>query len=226
MERLSGSEEVTISLMLVDDHAIVRDAISQMIQSATPWRVLAQLESGSALLRRLEVEQPDLIVLDINMPGISGQELIGRLRISYPEVRVVVLSMDDTEQVVRRVLAAGASAYVLKASDLKVLISAIEAAHKGQSFVDPALIGPLLNSSVGKEPSTDHPSKLLSRREMQVLELILEGLALTTIADRLYVSIKTVSTHKSNIMEKLGLATTMELFQYATKHDLMQQPRP
>lgn len=217
---------MTITLMLVDDHAIVRDAISQMIQSATSWKVLAQLEGGPALLRRLEVERPDLIVLDINMPGITGEELVGHLRTRYPEIRVVVLSMDDTEQVVRRVLSAGASAYVLKASDLKVLISAVEAAHKGQTFVDPALIVPLLNGIGHTEPSTDHPSTLLSRREMQVFELMLEGLALTTIADRLYVSIKTVSTHKSNIMQKLGLATTLDLFQYATKHGLVLRPKP
>lgn len=208
-------------LMLVDDHAIVRSAIAQMLESMTDWVLMAQLESGDALIRRLEVEQPEVVVLDMNMPGLAGPELIERLTHSYPSMAVVVLSMLDSESLVRRALTAGARAYVLKASDFQVLKAAVEAVMRGQTFVDPALVASLLVPRPNSGATPTHPKAVLSRREMQVLELMLQGRTPSEIADQLFVSIKTVSTHKSNIMDKLGLNNTMELFRYAASHGIM-----
>lgn len=214
-----------VRLMLVDDHAIVRSAIAQMLESMTDWVLLAQLENGDALIRRLEVEQPEVVVLDMNMPGLAGPELIERLTRSYPSIAVVVLSMVDSESLVRRALAAGACAYVLKASDFQVLKTAVEAVMRGQTFVDPALVASLLVPRATPGQAQPHPETVLSRREMQVLELLLTGCTPSEIADQLFVSIKTVSTHKSNIMDKLGLNNTMELFRYAASHGIMPPPK-
>jgi len=212
-----------LRLILVDDHAIVRHAIAQMIESLTPWTILAQCHDAPSLLRALEVEHPDVIVLDMNMPGMHGLDLIEHLRSHCPGVAIVVLSMVDSEPIVRRALSSGARGYVLKASDFQVLKTAIESVGRGQSYVDPALVVPLLSpSSPGTATS---PATLLSRRELQVLELLAQGLSVTDIADKLFVSIKTISTHKSNIMHKLQLPNTMALFQYAASHGLLTIPQ-
>ena len=209
---------MSLRLMLVDDHAIVRHAIVEMIRTHTAWTVVAEFEDGAALLRRLATEQPDVVVLDLHMPGVSGPELIERLQQDHPTIAIVVLSMADEASLVRRTLTAGARAYVLKASDFQVLSSAIEAVNRGQTFVDPALLTTLLRPIEPSQPGDPHPADVLSRREMQVFELLAQGLSPTDIADRLFVSIKTVSTHKANLMQKLGLHTALDLFQYARRH--------
>lgn len=213
---------MTVRVMLVDDHAIVRGAIAKMLEVGTSWNVMAQLHSGADLLRRLEVEQPDVVVLDMNMPGKSGPELIEELRQVHPAVAVVVLSMTDSEPLVRRALLAGAQAYVLKASDFHVLVTAIQAVMRGQTFVDPALVVSLLQGSRTEVPGKHEPAQALSRREIQVLDLFVKGMTPTEIADRLFVSVKTVSTHKTNIMKKLRLTSTMQMLQYAIRHDLVE----
>lgn len=211
---------MTLKLILVDDHAIVRHAIAEMIRTHTTWTVMDQLDSGPALLRRLEVEQPDVVVLDMHMPGLSGPELIERLQRDHPDIAVVVLSMAEEQSLVRRTLAVGARAYVLKASDFQVLATAIDAVIRGQTFVDPALVTTLLNPIHPADHGSPHPKEVLSRREMQVFELLAQGLSPTEIADQLFVSIKTVSTHKSNLMQKLGLNNALDLFHYARRHGL------
>ncbi|MCD8514776.1 MAG: response regulator transcription factor [Burkholderiaceae bacterium] len=138
----------------------------------------------------------------------------------HPAMAVVVLTMADAQALVRRALAVGAKGYVLKASDFQVLATAIETVSRGQTFVDPALVATLLNPPSTTENADPHPEDVLSRREMQVFELLLQGLPATEIADQLFVSIKTVSTHKTNIMQKLGLESSLDLFRYASRHGL------
>jgi DNA-binding NarL/FixJ family response regulator len=211
-----------IRLLVADDHAIVRSALVQLLQAQGGIQVVAEAASGEEVLQRAGQAAVDVVLLDLNMPGPSGVDLIESLRRLRPEVPVLVLSMHNAGPIVSRALRAGASGYVAKDSSPLVLQEAIARVAQGGRFIDPSLIdGVVFHQTTGPRPLHE----ALSARECQVLDQIVAGARLGDIADRLHVSAKTVSTHKMRIMQKLQVGSNAELVRYCVDHGLVARDR-
>lgn len=205
-----------IRLMLADDHAIVRSGLKQLFSLSSDLQVVAEAVDGAQLLELLRRELPDLLLLDINMPGLSGPDLIVRLKSHWPALPILVLSMHNEPQVAARVLKAGANGYVTKDSEMDVLLGAIRRVAGGGRYIVPELAEKLVfeQSLAGDRPA--HAA--LSDRELEVARLLVAGRGVNEIAVELCISNKTVSTHKTRLMEKLNLGSTAELVRYAIEH--------
>lgn len=205
-----------IRILLADDHSIVRSGLKQLLATEADLTVAGEASQGSEALTRLRQGGIDLLLMDMSMPGISGLDLIRRTHTEAPEVPVVVLSMHNESQLVSRALRAGASGYVTKDSDPAILLAAIRKVARGGRFIDPALVDAMVFGAPEEAP----PHEALSDREFEVLQLLSQGLALAAVGERLHVSAKTVSTHKTRLMQKLGIDNNAELVRYALRHGL------
>lgn len=208
-----------IRLLLADDHAIVRSGLRQLLTLAPDLRVAGEAVDGPGVLAALRQELPDLLLLDINMPGLSGADLIERIRAHWPALPVLVLSMHNEPQVAARVLKAGANGYVTKDAELDVLVGAIRRVAGGGRYIVPELAEKLVfdQTLTGGAP----PHTQLSDREGEVFRLLVAGKGVNEIAAQLCISNKTVSTHKTRLLEKLNLGGTAELVRYAMQHGLL-----
>jgi len=209
-----------IRILVAEDHAIVRNGLRQIFSDEADMTVVGEASNGAEILeiaRRLEF---DLLLLDMTMPGVSGPDLIRRLLVDNPPARILVLSMNNESQSVRRALKAGASGYVTKDSDQTVLLSAIRSVVSGDKFLDPALINAMI-LDVNSEDNAPHTA--LSDREMEILQMLASGLSSNEIAESLYLSAKTISTHKTHLMQKLGIDNNSDLVRYAIKHGLTRE---
>jgi len=208
-----------IKVMLVDDHAIVRDGIKSVI-STDDIEVIDEASSASEFFSILKVRQPDMVVLDISLPDISGIEIARRLTTEYPHIRVIILSMHLNEDFIFNAVKAGAMAYLPKNANRKELISAIRAVANGEEYFSETVSNIILKSFVKKaKKEEDHQ---LSKREMEILKLFAEGKSNREIADDLYISCRTVESHKNHIMQKLELKSTVELIKFALKNNIIE----
>ena len=203
-----------IRVLLADDHKIVRDGLKRILAATTDVQVAAEAASGDQALALVKANEYDVAMLDMSMPGLSGLDLIKRIRIERPKLRILVLSMHGEQQYAARVLKAGAAGYLNKDSAAEALLSAIRKVAGGGMHVPEAAAASLVSSG-----RAGHES--LSDREFEVLRLLVEGLGPTDIAERLHLSVKTVSTHKTRILEKLNLGSTAELVRYALEQKLV-----
>ena len=203
-----------IRVLLVDDHSIVRDGLKRILAATTDLEVAGEAASGEAALALVKANDYDLAMLDMSMPGLSGVDLIKRLKLEKPRLRILVLSMHGEQQYAARALKAGASGYLNKDSASELLLGALRKIAAGGVHIGEAAAASLLQS--GNKPAHE----TLSDREFEVLRLLVEGLGPTEIGERLHLSVKTVSTHKTRILEKLGLGSTAELVRYALEHKL------
>jgi len=203
-----------IRVLIADDHKIVRDGLKRILAATTDVQVSGEAAGGDEALALVKAQDFDVAMLDMSMPGLSGLDLIKRLRIEKPKLRILVLSMHGEHQYAARVLKAGAAGYLNKDSAAELLLSAIRKIAAGGMHIPEAAAAGLI--------SADKPAhELLSDREFEVLRLLVEGLGPTEIADRLHLSVKTVSTHKTRILEKLSLGSTAELVRYALEQKLV-----
>lgn len=209
-----------INILIADDHAIVRSGLRQIIATSGDIAVSAEAAGGAEVLDMLRRIPVDLLLLDMNMPGISGLDLIGRIRIEWPALGIVIFSMHNEAQIASRALKAGASGYVTKDSDPNILMAAIRKVAQGGRFIDPSLVDAIVfkDHSVGDAP----PHEILSNREYQVLQRLAAGESINDIARTFSLSAKTVSTHKVRLMRKLGLDNNIDLARYAIKHSMVQ----
>ncbi|QBK03651.1 DNA-binding response regulator [Hylemonella gracilis] len=208
-----------IRLMIADDHAIVRGGLRQLLSLAPDIEVRAEAVDGAQVLEGLRRELPDLLLLDINMPGLSGPDLITRIKSHWPALPILVLSMHNEGQVAARVLKAGASGYVTKDSEMEVLLTAIRKVAGGGKFIVPELAEKLVFDVSLSGDGLPHQN--LSDREMEVFRMLVAGQGVNEIAEQLCISNKTVSTHKTRLMEKLNIGNTAELVRYAMQHGLL-----
>lgn len=208
------------NILIADDHAIVRRGLRQIVATSADITVSAEAADGAEVLDKLRRNPIDLLLLDMNMPGISGLDLIGRVRIEWPALGILVLSMHNEAQVASRALKAGASGYITKDSDPDILMTAIRKVAQGGRFIDPSLVDAIVfrAHNAGDEP----PHEILSNREYQVLQRLAAGESINDIARTLSLSAKTISTHKVRLMRKLGLDTNIDLARYAIKHSVAQ----
>lgn len=208
-----------IRLMLADDHMIVREGIKQLLTMVDDITVVAEAENGSSLLERLREGDIDLLLLDMTMPGISGEGLIVQIREHYPELPILILSMHNEPKIARLALRGGASGYITKDQDPEMLFDAIRRVAAGNRFIDPSLSERMALEFSGVAERSSHED--LTAREIQIFRLFAKGVSVNQIAEQLFISNKTVSTHKSRLMEKMALTSNAELVRYAIAHGLV-----
>ncbi len=203
-----------IRVLIAEDHQIVRDGLKRILASTTDIEVAGEATGGDEALALVKVNDYDVAMLDMSMPGLSGFDLIKRLKLEKPKLRILVLSMHGERQYAARALKAGASGYLNKDSASDQLVSALRKIAAGGVHIGEAAAASLVSPSGGVHEA-------LTDREFEVMRLLVEGLAPTDIAERLHLSIKTVSTHKTRILEKLNLGGTAELVRYALENKLV-----
>jgi DNA-binding NarL/FixJ family response regulator len=207
-----------IRVLIADDHAILRSGLRMLIDAQPDMAVIAEAQDGREAVQFAHDTKPDVVILDITMPNTGGLHAIADIRKDNNRCRVLLLTMHEEPAYLRTALATGASGYVLKKSVDADLLSAVRAVHKGRTYIDSELTGRLYQDSLPtlrRARAETPPGKLLSDREQQVLKLVAEGFSSREIADRIYLSIKTVETYRGRFAEKLGLKTRADIVRYA-----------
>jgi len=208
-----------IRILIADDHGIFREGLKQILCECLDMEVAGEADNGFAALTLAREQDWDVMLLDMNMPGKSGIELIKQIKSEKPKLPILILSMHKEDQYAVRTIKAGASGYLCKDSASTQLIQALRKVASGGLFITPAVAESLALGLVSKQEALPHT--LLSNREYQVFQLIAAGESITAIADGLALSVKTVSTHKARIMQKMNFANVTELIRYALKHQLV-----
>lgn len=211
-----------IRVAIADDHAILREGVKLLLEADAEIEVIGQASTGLDAVRLAADRKPDVILMDIQMPGIDGIEATERVRRQAPTTKVLVLSQLDSEEYLVKLLQAGAMGYVLKQNASEELVNAVHTVYKGHVYMTPFMASRFVQMHFRKEEEKKDRSKQLTPREQEVLKGIAEGLTNQQIADDLSVSIKTVQTHRGNIMEKLNMHDRVELVKYAIRTGLVQ----
>jgi two-component system response regulator NreC len=210
-----ASEERLIRIVLADDHGVVRSGLRLLLDAEQDFEVVAEAGDADAARRRVLGQRPDVLVLDLNMPGGSSLETIPVVRQQSPQTQIVVLTMQQETAFAREALGAGALGYVLKEAADEELVEAVRRAAAGESYLNPRL-----GARIASEPPPGPPGGL-SERETDVLRLIALGHTNAEIGEQLYLSVRTVETHRAHIQQKLGLSTRAELVGYALEKGLI-----
>jgi DNA-binding NarL/FixJ family response regulator len=214
-----------VRVLLADDHALVRAGIRALLEGLEGVAVVAEAGNGGEVLELARKHRPDVVLLDISMPGIGGLEASAQLKQELPEVRVVMLSMHANEEYVLQALRAGAVGYMLKDSATAELELALQAVMQGETYLSPPISKQVVEGYVqrvgAEQPAADH----LTPRQRQVLQLIAEGLSTKEIAYRLELSVKTVETHRAQLMERLQIRDIAGLVKYAIRNGLVSSEK-
>ena len=210
---------VRARVLLVEDHVVLRQGLKALFSDEPDIEIVGEAGNGRQALQLVAEIQPDLVLMDISMPHLNGIEATHQIQRDYPGVKVVVLSMHTNEEYVFQVLRAGASGYVLKQADSSEVLLAIRAALAGGSFLSPPISRAVINDYVRRAEARGRDSKLdqLTSREREVLQLLAEGLPNREIAQQLDISVKTVESYRSSMMNKLGLSNKTELVRFALR---------
>lgn len=208
-----------IQVVICDDHAVLRRGIRDTLAEATDIRVIGEAAGYTELRDTLRQAACQVLLLDINMPGRNGLEVLASVRESYPEIKVLMVSMYPEDQYALRCLKAGAHGYANKAGDPLELVRAVRTVHQGRKYLTPEVAQMLADSLA--QPTPEVPHEALSEREMQTLQKIASGKRLTDIAEELMLSPKTVSVYRARVLEKLQLSNNAELTVYAIRNNLV-----
>jgi two-component system response regulator NreC len=211
-----------IRVLLADDHAVLRAGLRALLNAEPDIEVIGEAADGQEAVALAERLKPDVVVMDITMPRMDGLRATRQITANHPEIRVLVLTMHAEEQYLLQVLEAGGSGYVVKNSADRDLLEAIRVVHRGEAFLYPSATRMLLEAYRRGERPGDGREQVLTEREEEVLRLTAEGYSNTEIAQRIYLSPKTVDTYRQRIMEKLGLHHRAELVRYALEHGLLR----
>jgi DNA-binding NarL/FixJ family response regulator len=207
-------------ILIADDHAVVRRGLKDILTDALPGARFSEAGCGSEVLSLLAASQVGVLVLDINMPGRSGLDILREIKSNYPRLPVIILSVHSEDEYAMRCLRAGAAAYITKDSAPEELAQAIKKILGGGRYVSPRLADKLVS---WLDQSTDTPPhESLSDREHEVMRKIASGVPLTEIADQLDVSVKTISTYRARILEKMNMKSNAEITRYAMTHQLIE----
>ena len=212
------------TILLADDHQVLREALRLLLESQPDFKVLAEAGDGLDALQLTERYKPDVLIVDMMMPGLSGLEVARRTRRISPTTRVIVLSMHDAESYVVEALRAGVAGYVLKKSSSQELIFAMRQALAGNLYLSPSLNERAIQAYTqrSQESRAEDPFDTLTAREREIFQLAAEGLSNPQIAERLSLSARTVEMHRGNLMKKLGLKSQTELVKYAVRRGMAE----
>ena len=215
---------MTIKIIIADDHAVVRDGLKMMLESKGDLEVVAEAEDGLQAIRKAMQFKPDVILMDISMKNMNGIEATRRIKEDYPEIKVVILSIQSSSEDIYRALQAGATGYLLKESAGSEVIEAVRAVFNGRRYLSRKVDDILIDSYIFEREQSNlkGPLELLSSREREVLQLVAEGKSSNEIAKMLFLSVKTVETYRSRLMQKLGIKDLTELIKFAIQHRITQ----
>ncbi len=213
-----------IRVIVADDHTLVREGVRMILAKESDLEVVGEASDGQQALGLVESLKPDVVIMDISMPGMGGIEATQRLKERHPKVAVLALTMHEEESYVFRLLRAGASGYVLKRAAAHDLVQAVRAAARGESFLYPSVARKVLEDYLKRVEAGEGRERFdgLTEREKEILTLIAQGSSNQEIAQQLFVSIKTVQTHRAHILEKLNLHDRTELVRYAIRKGLIE----
>jgi DNA-binding NarL/FixJ family response regulator len=209
----------SLRIFLADDHTVMREGLKSLVNAQADMDVIGEADNGRATLQKVRELQPDVIILDISMPDMNGMQVTERLKRMCQKVTVLVLTAHDDSGYLRQLLEVGASGYVLKKAAAEALINAIRVVAAGGVYLDPSLAGKVVGGYLNnRRPGGKPLCNDLSDREKEVLRLVAWGYTNKEVAAYLRISVKTVETHKANIMQKLDLKSRVEMVQYALRH--------
>jgi DNA-binding NarL/FixJ family response regulator len=215
---------MSVRVLVVDDHTLVRDGIRAVLASAPDMTIAGEAADGHAAIEQARACAPDVILLDIAMPGLGGLESVPLLQREAPNARILILTQYEQPEYVRRFLHLGVSGYILKKAAGAELIAAIRAVHRGGLVVDPAVAREVLSETPrGDAVTTEDPYETLTERERQVLKLVAEGRSNKEVAAALDISVKTAMTHREHVMKKLGLHNRTDLTRFAIRRGVIAQ---
>jgi DNA-binding NarL/FixJ family response regulator len=209
-------------ILVADDHAIVRSGLRQVLDAKPDMEVVAEAEDGAEAVEKGLEEDVHLAILDVSMPRMTGIQAAAELQRRKPELKILMLSMHDSEQFLFEALKAGASGYVLKSAADTDIVDAVRSAMRGDSYLYPSAVTTLVRDYVERGGRGEEEFDVLTPRELEVLKLIAEANTSKEIADKLFISLKTVDRHRQNILEKLGMSDRVELTRYAIRRGLIQ----
>ena len=210
-----------VRIILADDHNIVREGLRSLIEKELGMDVIGEADNGRSAVKLVGNLMPDLVIMDVSMPDLNGIEATRQISSDYSQVKVLALSMHSDKRFVAGILQAGASGYLLKDCAIEEMVRAIRAIMDGGIYLSPAVAGPVVQDLFRKLPSEAYTAMaVLTKREREVLQLVAEGLATKEIAERLNVSVKTVETHRRQVMEKLNIHSVAALTKYAIREGL------
>lgn len=216
---------VQVRILVADDHEIVRRGLKSLLEAQPGWEVVAEASSGREACERVRELQPNVAVLDVGMPEMNGLEATRSIARSSPQTQVLILTMHETEQMVRDVLDAGARGYVLKSDAGRDLVSAVEALLQHRTFFSPRISDMLLSAYLqgAERPLVGATQRSrLTAREREIVQLLAEGKSNKEVAAALNISVKTAETHRTNIMNKLDLHSIGELVRYAVRNNIVE----
>lgn len=207
-----------IKIVLVDDHRMFRDGVKSVLSDEENIEIIGEFGHAKDLYELLNSQQPDLIITDISMPDISGIEIAKYVSENYPKIKLLILSMHSNEEFITKSLSVGAHGYLPKDTSMNELLEAINTIYRGDNYFNKNISDTILKSIINK--SKEENGKTLTKREKEIISLVVDGFSNKEIADKLCISIRTVDSHKNNIMQKLSLKSSVELVKYAIKNNL------
>jgi DNA-binding NarL/FixJ family response regulator len=210
-----------LKLLLVDDHAVVREGLRALLAIDPRFEIVGEASEGEGAVAAADALRPDLVVMDVSLPGINGVQATRQLKSQHPNMRVVALTVHEESGYLRSLLDAGASGYVLKRSAASELLRALHVVGDGGTYLDPAMAGQLVSKLV-RSSTHAGPAPLLSERESEVVRLVARGYSNKEIATKLDVSVKTVETYRYRAVEKLGLRNRADLVRYAIERGWLE----
>lgn len=210
-----------LRILIADDHGVLRAGLRSLLNDETGFRVVGEVESGDEVLRHASALRPDVVLLDLNMPGADGIHVTRQLREHLPESRVLVLTVYEDEGLLREAIEAGAAGYIVKRAVEAELISAIRAVARGEIYVHPSLTRALLQARTQSARPAPDLAEQLTPRETEVLRHIVLGYTNRQAAEELGLSVRTIESHRANLMAKLGLKTRVELVRWAAEQGLV-----
>jgi DNA-binding NarL/FixJ family response regulator len=214
-----------LRLLVVDDHAVVRRGVRALLESRPDWEVCGEAADGQEAIRKAAELNPDIVVLDISLPGLNGLEATSRILKESPESEVLILTMHHSEELAQQLIKAGARGYVLKSDADQSLVAAVEKLSQHQTFFTSRVAEFVLDSRARGENTRDvveDPSKRMTSRERQIVQLVAEARSTKEVASQLGISVKTVEAHRTNVMRKLRIRSVSELVRYAIRNGIVQ----
>jgi two-component system response regulator NreC len=211
-----------IKVLIADDHAIVRAGLRALLNEEQTMQLVGEASGGYEAIELVERTVPDVLVLDLSMPDLDGISVTRKIKPDFPDLRILILTLHEDEALLKEAIKAGATGYILKRAAESELISAINIILRGDLYVDPSMVRALLGEPKPPPPARATPVEMLTRRETEILKLIVEGYTNRQIGEKLIISIRTVEGHRANISDKLGMHSRVELVRYAREHGLIE----
>ena len=218
-----------LRILIADDHGLVRRGAREVLHSRRGWRVVGEAVNGREAVQKARVLKPDVAIVDLGMPELDGVEVARQIRETVPDTKVLVLSMHESGQMVRRALEAGALGYLLKSDLTECLSKAVESVAEGKRFLTPKVSEIVLEGFLDTRSQRQRGERVGPRttpREIEIIRLLAEGKSNKEIAAQLAITVRTVETHRAKIMLKLGLHSLAELIHYAIRHKIVSMPSP